>query len=58
MLVVLARLPDHTPKRTGTLRRVQNVHGYLINCDSSEDENGAVLVVYKNLVLILEEDEI
>jgi hypothetical protein len=56
MLVVLARLPDHTPKRTGTLRRVQNVHGYLINCDSSEDENGAVLVVYQKLILILEED--
>jgi hypothetical protein len=56
MLVVLARLPDHTPKRTGPLRRGQNAHRYLINCDSSEDENGAVLVVYQKLILILEKD--
>jgi hypothetical protein len=50
MLVVLntriSKLPDHTSKRTGPLRRVQNAHGYLINCDSSEDENEAVKVSF------------
>jgi hypothetical protein len=50
MLVVLniriSKLPDHTSKRTGPLRRVQNVYGYLINCDSSEDENEAVKVSF------------